>query len=51
MLTAVVAVAVALALAETALVVDLARQIPPDNRHFYDTVHLSERGSKLAAES
>ena len=32
------------------LVIDLSREIPSDPNYVYDPVHLTERGSKLAAE-
>ena len=32
------------------LLVDLARQIPNENQYFRDIIHLSEKGSKLAAQ-
>ncbi|MFZ2090006.1 MAG: hypothetical protein WAU47_15665, partial [Desulfobaccales bacterium] len=36
--------------ADQVLVVDLAREIPPEERYIYDPVHLTERASKLAGE-
>jgi len=36
--------------ANQVLVVDLAREIPPAPAYIYDPVHLTERGSKLAAQ-
>jgi len=32
------------------LVIDLARQVPPDKKHLYDLVHFDDAGSKLAAQ-
>ena len=32
------------------LVIDLARQVPPDKEHLYDLVHFNDAGSKLAAK-
>jgi lysophospholipase L1-like esterase len=31
------------------LVIDLARQVPPDKKYLYDLVHLNDAGSQLAA--
>jgi hypothetical protein len=36
--------------ASQVLVIDLARQIPPEKAYLYDTVHLTARGSRLASE-
>jgi len=32
------------------LVIDLAREVPPDKEHLYDMVHFNDAGSKLAAK-
>jgi lysophospholipase L1-like esterase len=32
------------------LVIDLAREVPPDQEHFYDMVHFNDTGSRLAAK-
>ncbi len=36
--------------ANNVLVIDLAKQIPQSKQYLYDTVHLNEAGSKLAAD-
>ena len=32
------------------LVIDLAREVPPDKEHLYDMVHFNDAGSQLAAQ-
>ncbi len=32
------------------LVIDLAREVPPDQEHLYDMVHFNDAGSRLAAK-
>jgi lysophospholipase L1-like esterase len=32
------------------LVIDLAREVPPDKEHLYDMVHFNDAGSKFAAK-
>ncbi len=36
--------------ANQAAVIDLAREIPPEAKYLHDPVHLTERGSKMAAD-
>ena len=31
------------------MVIDLAREIPPDKKYIYDTIHLNDAGSQMAA--
>jgi hypothetical protein len=32
------------------LVIDLAREVPPDKEHLYDLVHFNDAGSRYAAQ-